>query len=285
MICVYRYIDLSDNIIKYIGIVKGDNSNLANRVDQHKCDYWVYDTKWRIEFIEENVNTRTDAEMLEAHFISLFETNQWFNVAKSNWGVSSFIPKIEEWQVYQEEVDYNSRSTYVEILKKKIENLESQDRDIINRNKKLELINKKLRDTLTYLLPFGLKRKFYENINLDDIKDEETFDSIIEEYISSINKQKEIETGQILHIKMLKDKTFIYIFKNKPWIKRARGFYSNMQEANIIEDNDDNLVVEIPSSWIRLPKAPRTVNYTDEQRAALAERMSMVRQKIKEGDT
>ena len=47
------------------------------------------------------------------------------------------------------------------------------------------------------------------------------------------------------------------------------------------EDNDGYILVYVPKSWMKL-SPPKQVNYTDEQRAALAERMSMARQKAKE---
>ena len=49
------------------------------------------------------------------------------------------------------------------------------------------------------------------------------------------------------------------------------------------EDNDGYILAYVPKSWMKL-SPPKQVNYTDEQRAALAERMSMARQKAKEGN-
>ena len=42
------------------------------------------------------------------------------------------------------------------------------------------------------------------------------------------------------------------------------------------EDNDGMMLAQIPKSWLKI-SPPRQVNYTDEQRAAAAERMAMAR--------
>jgi len=42
------------------------------------------------------------------------------------------------------------------------------------------------------------------------------------------------------------------------------------------ENNDGYIVVHVPKNWFKL-SPPRQVNYTDEQRAALAERMAKAR--------
>ena len=44
------------------------------------------------------------------------------------------------------------------------------------------------------------------------------------------------------------------------------------------EDNFGELVADIPKSWLKI-SPPRTVNYTDEQRAAMAERMKNLKSK------
>lgn len=95
---VYRYMDLEDNIIKYVGIVWSDNRTLQQRIREHeRNDSWCRNRKWRIEYITENINTRTDAEYCEAHYISLFGTDKYYNVKKAGWGVSSFLPHRDNW--------------------------------------------------------------------------------------------------------------------------------------------------------------------------------------------
>ena len=99
--CVYRYTDLEDGVIKYVGIVWSENRTLKQRVKEHAMnDSWCKNKSWLIEFIEENINSRTDAEYFESHYISLYETDKWFNQKKSGWGKSSFLPERTDWKVY-----------------------------------------------------------------------------------------------------------------------------------------------------------------------------------------
>lgn len=100
---IYRYIDLEDNIIKYVGIIWSENRTLKQRIKEHDLnDSWCSDKKWKIEYLTENINTRTDAEYLESHYISLYETDKYYNIKKKGWGISSFIPDKEtEWKEYK----------------------------------------------------------------------------------------------------------------------------------------------------------------------------------------
>ncbi len=96
MAYIYRYTDLVDNIIKYVGIVWSDNRSLEDRLYEHELrDDWCRTRKWKIEYLTENITTRTDAEYFEAHYISLYQTDKYFNVSKAGWGVSSFLPNRE----------------------------------------------------------------------------------------------------------------------------------------------------------------------------------------------
>lgn len=99
---VYRFKDNEDNIFKYIGIVWGKTRTLAQRINEHlKYDDWCQGKEWTIEYIEENINTRTDAEYFEAHFVSLYGTDKYYNKAKAGWGVSYFLPDREnDWKKY-----------------------------------------------------------------------------------------------------------------------------------------------------------------------------------------
>lgn len=100
---VYKYTDLNDNIIKYVGIVWSPNRTLKQRVNEHfKYDSWCKNKKWKIEYIEKNINTRTDAEYFEAHYVSLFHTDKWYNEKKSGWGISSYLPTREDWIIYDD---------------------------------------------------------------------------------------------------------------------------------------------------------------------------------------
>lgn len=102
---IYKYIDTADDVVKYVGIIRKD-SNFPNRFKQHKRDEWYSTAKWRIEFCE--VNSVCEAEALEGHFISLYQSNDWFNIAKSEWGQLSFAPDIE-WQVFDDNYDIFNR--------------------------------------------------------------------------------------------------------------------------------------------------------------------------------
>lgn len=98
---IYRYIDLTDETIKYVGNVYGRNRSLKKRIEEHlKRDVWCWNAPYRVDFIE-NDWSRTDLEYLESHFISLYSTWKYYNKAKTKWGVSDFIPDIEEkWKYY-----------------------------------------------------------------------------------------------------------------------------------------------------------------------------------------
>lgn len=91
---IYRYIDMRDNFIKYVGIVYGENRTLEQRHKEHlKKDIWC-DEKFKVQYLDVPINSRSEAEALEAHFISLYQTGSWYNKSKSNWGQSSFVPKF-----------------------------------------------------------------------------------------------------------------------------------------------------------------------------------------------
>lgn len=44
------------------------------------------------------------------------------------------------------------------------------------------------------------------------------------------------------------------------------------------EENQGNILAHIPKSWVKI-SPPRQVNYTDEQKAAMAERLAAAREK------
>lgn len=96
---VYRYTDLDDNTVKYIGIIKND-THFPGRFDDHKRDK-LAGRNWKIEYIY--VSTITDAEALEYHFIAFYQTYNWFNVAKRNGGLCTFAPSVYEfeWEEYE----------------------------------------------------------------------------------------------------------------------------------------------------------------------------------------
>lgn len=115
---VYRYIDTSDNIIKYIGIVCRNTDNaLEKRIYEHSYnDSWCHGKSWKIEYI--TVPTKNDAHALEGHFIALYGTNRWYNKSKTTLGLLSFVKNDFEWvTLYDDYVSernepYNYDDTY-----------------------------------------------------------------------------------------------------------------------------------------------------------------------------
>lgn len=104
MAVVYRYVDLHDEVIKYVGIVWSENRTLKQRVKEHsEQDDWCIGGCWRVEYLQKEVKSRIDAELLEAHYISKFKTNEWYNVSKANWGTSELLQddSDEEWKEYE----------------------------------------------------------------------------------------------------------------------------------------------------------------------------------------
>lgn len=95
---VYRYTDLNDNIVKYIGIITRENRSLDKRLMEHKVkNAWAYGN-YKIDYFE--VQSRTDAEAYEAHLIAYYDTYKYFNKAKANWGLSTYLPTTIIWKPY-----------------------------------------------------------------------------------------------------------------------------------------------------------------------------------------
>lgn len=94
---IYRYIDNSDNQIKYIGRSK---RKLDCRIHEHEnLDNWVRNKDWKIEYIE--VPNQAYSEALEAHFIALYHTYDWYNIAKKDWGIiQDFLKYQFKWKLY-----------------------------------------------------------------------------------------------------------------------------------------------------------------------------------------
>ena len=95
---VYRYIDCMDGIVKYVGIT---SRALSQRVKEHETqDSWVQTTKgWEIDYFY--VDTKSQSEAWESHLIATYKTYEWFNKAKSTWGVIREFNRITpQWKVY-----------------------------------------------------------------------------------------------------------------------------------------------------------------------------------------
>ena len=92
MAYVYRYVDKNDGIIKYVGIVFGKTRTLKQRIKEHEKDVWYQSGDWKIEYITEQIDSRSEAEAFESHYISLFGTDRFFNKAKVGWGINKYLP-------------------------------------------------------------------------------------------------------------------------------------------------------------------------------------------------
>lgn len=84
---IYRYIHLTDGIIKYVGIVHSENRSLSQRINEHKRDYW-YSEDYKVEYIAFEDISKSDLNALEGHYICEYETYKWFNESKNDWGKS-----------------------------------------------------------------------------------------------------------------------------------------------------------------------------------------------------
>lgn len=100
---VYRYTDLADGIIKYVGIsCRGslEDGCLKRRFNEHcNTDWWMQGKTWMIEYIE--VPTKNDAHALEGHFIAKYGTKQWYNFSKTSMGLLSFLNVELEWKLLE----------------------------------------------------------------------------------------------------------------------------------------------------------------------------------------
>lgn len=85
--CVYRYIDINDEQIKYIGIC--NNGKLPERHRSHMSDDWFRSGEYVCEYIK--FHNRTETEAMESHLISVYGTDKFYNKAKAGWGEASFI--------------------------------------------------------------------------------------------------------------------------------------------------------------------------------------------------
>lgn len=94
---VYRYTDLYDGVIKYVGIT---SRPLSQRVREHKMNEpWEKTSKWLIEYFR--VATKSEMEAWESHLIAEYHTDQYYNTAKSGWGqIQKFQSQTPKWRAY-----------------------------------------------------------------------------------------------------------------------------------------------------------------------------------------
>ena len=136
MAVVYRYVDLLDGIIKYVGIVWGDYRTMQQRAYEHSREDKFKGRDWKIEILNVSINSKTEAECYESHYISLYGTGSYLNIAKSDWGLCSFLPDREnewvEWHIpisqHKHQKRARSKKTKKEQKKSKIERRDDRGR-------------------------------------------------------------------------------------------------------------------------------------------------------------
>lgn len=78
------------------------------------------------------------------------------------------------------------------------------------------------------------------------------------------------------------EKTATFCSSERKWINKIIKLQSqHPNEVKIIHTPENNygmIYAEVPKNWIKV-SPPRQVNYTDEQRAAMAERLAAARNK------
>lgn len=78
------------------------------------------------------------------------------------------------------------------------------------------------------------------------------------------------------------DELAFFSSSEKKWInkitKLAEQNPAQIEITHTPEDNHGMLCAKVPKKWLRI-SPPRQVNYTDEQRAAMAERLAAARDK------
>lgn len=96
---IYRYLDRSDGVYKYVGISKNKDT-LRQRIKSHEHDYWHRCGNWYIDYAF--VKSKADVEFLEGVLIAEHGTWAWYNVAKATWGHSVLfdVPRLN-WKVFQ----------------------------------------------------------------------------------------------------------------------------------------------------------------------------------------
>ena len=103
MAIIYRYVDLYDSQVKYVGIVYAENRSLEKRVNEHQVnDEWCKKGCWKVEYLNKKIENRTDAEFLESHYISKFGADKYYNKRKCGWGESKLIKDVDDkWSTYK----------------------------------------------------------------------------------------------------------------------------------------------------------------------------------------
>ena len=79
------------------------------------------------------------------------------------------------------------------------------------------------------------------------------------------------------------DKYATFCSSERKWINKIyklKDKYPNEVHIEVSEeDNDGMIIAHVPKSWMKV-SPPKKVNYTEEQKAALAERMRTARKNV-----
>lgn len=84
-----------------------------------------------------------------------------------------------------------------------------------------------------------------------------------------------IERETIINFNEAEATASVYTFNRKLQNKLNKLVDANL-DIKIIYQDDECIEYEVPKSWIKV-SPPRQVNYTDEQRAAMVERLAAAR--------
>lgn len=80
---------------------------------------------------------------------------------------------------------------------------------------------------------------------------------------------------------MADEKTFTFYSSERKWIDRILNLNKEYpDDIKITAQDEFSITAEIPKRYMRI-RPPRSVNYTEEQRQAMAERMKKIRSHYK----
>lgn len=86
---VYKYVDDADGICKYVGMTGGNKFALRQRIYAHKKEAWTQGKQFSITCFQ--CHTQSEAEAFESHFIAVYGTSKYYNIAKSDWGINNYL--------------------------------------------------------------------------------------------------------------------------------------------------------------------------------------------------
>lgn len=141
---IYKYVNKETEQVEYVGIIKSD-SNFPGRFYQHSTDPWYVPNKYQIYYAE--VETQTDAEALEGHFIATYRSDRFYNIAKGKWGICSFAPLVKwtEFNFKRKNVKRAAGVTYTKVTYKKIQKYKAK---LLNCSLEVERLNQTIQETL-----------------------------------------------------------------------------------------------------------------------------------------